>query len=52
MVRPAVQRKAGEHVQQILEIIQLRACAVRGVDRSSMRHAPPIVMMATCGRAS
>ena len=39
MVRPAAQRKAVEHVRQLFEISERRACSILGVDRSSMRYA-------------
>ena len=38
-MRPAVRRKAVEHVRQAFEISERRACSILGVDRTSMRYA-------------
>jgi putative transposase len=38
-VKPAAQRKAVEHVRQLLAISERRACSIRAVDRTAMRYA-------------
>ena len=39
-MRPAVQRKAVEQVRRSFNINERRACAILGVDRTSVRYAP------------
>lgn len=39
LVRPAARRRAVEDVRQTFGISERRACAILGVDRSSMRYA-------------
>ncbi|MFT3976579.1 MAG: IS3 family transposase [Sphingomonas bacterium] len=39
LVRPAVQRKAVEHVRGLFGLSERRACAILAVDRTSMRYA-------------
>lgn len=38
-MRPAVQRKAVEHVRGLFGISERRACLILAVDRTSMRYA-------------